>query len=87
MPFFPANIEMKSSLMKTATYLNCGVYLLVEQVALLSVDEGQDTIYECAKCGATVRGKELELGIRCPHCRYRVLRKVRPPIVKRIHAR
>jgi DNA-directed RNA polymerase subunit RPC12/RpoP len=53
----------------------------------LSVDDGQDTIYECAKCGATVRGKELELGIRCPHCRYRVLRKVRPPIVKRIYAR
>lgn len=54
---------------------------------LLSVDEGQNIIYECAKCGATVRSKELELGIRCPHCRYRVLRKVRPPIVKRIHAK
>lgn len=73
--------------MKRATSLNCWFDLLIEQVALLSVDEGQDIIYECVKCGATVRSKELELGIRCPHCRYRVLRKVRPPIVKRIHAK
>ncbi|MDH5441570.1 MAG: DNA-directed RNA polymerase subunit P [Candidatus Bathyarchaeota archaeon] len=53
----------------------------------MSVDEGQNIIYECSKCGATVSSKELELGIRCPHCRYRVLMKVRPPIVKRIQAR
>jgi len=79
--------EMKFPIMKRATSLNRSVDLLVEQVALLSVDEGQNIIYECSKCGATVSSKELELGIRCPHCRYRVLMKVRPPIVKRIQAR
>ncbi|MEM2111364.1 MAG: DNA-directed RNA polymerase subunit P [Candidatus Bathyarchaeia archaeon] len=44
-------------------------------------------LYQCIKCGAMVKSTELELGTRCPHCRYRVLRKIRPPIVKRIKAR
>ena len=44
-------------------------------------------LYQCMKCGAMVRSTDLELGIRCPFCRYRVLMKVRPPIVKRIKAR
>lgn len=49
--------------------------------------EGQVIIYECVKCGAIVKSSELELGIRCPYCRYRVLKKIRPPIVKRVFAR
>jgi len=53
----------------------------------LSEAEGQVNVYECVKCGATVKSTELELGIRCPYCRYRVLKKIRPPIVKRVFAR
>lgn len=49
--------------------------------------EEQGPVYQCVRCGELVRLSELELGIRCPRCRYRVLRKVRPPIVKRILAR
>jgi len=44
-------------------------------------------LYQCLKCGAMVKSTELELGIRCPYCRYRVLKKIRPPIVKRILAK
>jgi DNA-directed RNA polymerase subunit RPC12/RpoP len=43
--------------------------------------------YECVKCGAVVSSEELELrggGIKCTYCGYRVLKKIRPPIVKRI---
>ncbi len=43
--------------------------------------------YECVKCGAVVSSEELDLrggGIKCTYCGYRVLRKIRPPIVKRI---
>jgi len=43
--------------------------------------------YECVKCGAIVASEELELrggGIKCSYCGYRVLKKIRPPIVKRI---
>jgi len=44
-------------------------------------------VYECVKCGAKVALDELELrggGVKCTYCGYRVLRKIRPPVVKRI---
>jgi len=44
-------------------------------------------VYECVKCGAAVALKELELrggGVKCTHCGYRVLKKIRPPVVKRV---
>ena len=43
--------------------------------------------YECVKCGAKVRTEELELrggGVKCTYCGYRVLKKKRPPVVKRV---
>jgi len=45
--------------------------------------------YECLSCGSKVTLEELALTpeIKCPYCGYRVLKKVRPPIVKRIRAR
>jgi DNA-directed RNA polymerase subunit P len=45
--------------------------------------------YECLKCGAKVPIEELELRggeIKCTVCGYRVLKKIRPPIVKRVKA-
>ena len=47
-------------------------------------------VYECVKCGAKVLTDELELrggGVKCTLCGYRVLRKIRPPIVKRVTAK
>jgi DNA-directed RNA polymerase subunit RPC12/RpoP len=47
-------------------------------------------VYECVKCGAKVSLEELDLrggGVKCTYCGYRVLRKVRPPVVKRIKTR
>jgi len=43
--------------------------------------------FQCLRCGAIVKSTELEIAIRCPYCRYRVLKKVRPPIVKYVKAR
>lgn len=46
-------------------------------------------IYECIGCGGRVQYSELEryISFRCPYCGYRIFRKVRTPIVKRIKAR
>lgn len=45
-------------------------------------------MYVCIDCGKTV---EIELKsarkVQCPYCGYRILRKVRPPVPKRIPAR
>lgn len=46
--------------------------------------------YECVRCGAKVSSEELELragGIKCTFCGFRVLKKIRPPVVKRVRAR
>ncbi len=46
-------------------------------------------IYECIRCGASVPSEELELRggeTKCTVCGYRVLKKIRPPVVKRIQA-
>jgi DNA-directed RNA polymerase subunit P len=47
-------------------------------------------VYECVRCGAKVPSEELEMRggqVKCIICGYRILRKVRPPVVKRIPAK
>ena len=47
-------------------------------------------VYECVKCGAMVYTDELELrggGVKCTYCGFRVLKKIRPPVVKLVKAR
>ncbi|WP_455367375.1 hypothetical protein [[Eubacterium] cellulosolvens] len=46
-------------------------------------------IYQCLTCGAKITSEELTLTpeIKCPFCGYRILKKVRPPIVKNLKAR
>ncbi|MFC1802353.1 DNA-directed RNA polymerase subunit P [Thermoproteota archaeon] len=61
----------------------------------MSADDGIDAmntegpVYECIKCGRTVAHKDLQryISFRCPYCGYRIFRKVRAPIVKRVKAR
>ncbi len=46
--------------------------------------------YECTKCGAKVPSEELELRggeTKCIICGYRILKKVKPPVVKRVQAK
>jgi len=47
-----------------------------------------EIIYECVRCGHKVSSEELRLydDVRCTRCGYKVLRKIRPPIVKRVKA-
>lgn len=44
-------------------------------------------VYECVRCGAKVATEELELrggGVKCTICGYRILKKIRPPVIKRV---
>ncbi|MDH5438703.1 MAG: DNA-directed RNA polymerase subunit P [Candidatus Bathyarchaeota archaeon] len=53
----------------------------------MSEKKVQGLVYECVKCGAMVSSDELELrggGVKCTICGYRVLKKIRPPVVKRV---
>jgi DNA-directed RNA polymerase subunit RPC12/RpoP len=46
--------------------------------------------YECVRCGAKVTTDEIELRggeVKCTICGYRVLKKIRPPVVKRVSGR
>jgi DNA-directed RNA polymerase subunit P len=64
---------------------------------LLSIDEpkkeqkalAEGPVYECVQCGRRVSFEDLEkyISFRCPYCGYRIFRKVRAPIVKRVKAR
>ena len=54
---------------------------------IMSEKTAQGLVYECVKCGAKVTVDELELrggGVKCTFCGYRVLKKIRPPVVKRV---
>jgi len=46
-------------------------------------------VYECVSCGRRVPHDDLQryISFRCPYCGYRIFRKVRAPIVKRVKAR
>ena len=45
--------------------------------------------YECVSCGTKVTAEQLAVTpeIKCPICGYRILKKVRPPIVRHLKAR
>lgn len=52
------------------------------------VEGGERKIYMCMRCGRTFSKSEMEIlpGIRCPYCNYKIILKVRSPMVKRIPA-
>ena len=45
--------------------------------------------YECISCKAKVSAEQLAITpeIKCPMCGYRVLKKVRPPVVKHVKSK
>jgi DNA-directed RNA polymerase subunit P len=52
--------------------------------------ENTGIVYECMRCGARVPSEELDLRggeIKCIICGYRILKKVKPPVVKRVQAK
>jgi DNA-directed RNA polymerase subunit P len=46
-------------------------------------------VYECVRCGRLVAHSDLQryISFRCPYCGYRIFRKVRARIVKKVKAR
>lgn len=47
-------------------------------------------VYECVRCEAKVPSEELELRggqMKCIVCGYRILKKIKPPVVKRVPAK
>jgi DNA-directed RNA polymerase subunit P len=64
-------------------------FLLRKRNIMESASSG-GIVYECVRCGAKVPSEELEMRggeIKCIICGYRILRKVKPPVVKRIPAK
>ncbi|MGE5187514.1 MAG: hypothetical protein ACM3JE_00645 [Betaproteobacteria bacterium] len=52
--------------------------------------EKSGIVYECMRCGSRVPSEELELRggeTKCIICGYRILKKVKPPVVKRVQAK
>jgi DNA-directed RNA polymerase subunit RPC12/RpoP len=52
--------------------------------------EKSGIVYECMRCGARNPSEELDMRggeIKCMVCGYRILKKVKPPVVKRIQAK
>jgi DNA-directed RNA polymerase subunit P len=52
------------------------------------LDSMKGILYECNRCGKRFDGREIaERGnLKCPHCGYKIIKKVKPPVVKRIKA-
>jgi DNA-directed RNA polymerase subunit P len=52
--------------------------------------EKSGIVYECMRCGSRVPSEELELRggeTKCIICGYRILKKVKPPVVKRVKSK
>jgi DNA-directed RNA polymerase subunit RPC12/RpoP len=52
--------------------------------------EKSGIVYECMRCGSRVPTEELELRggeTKCIICGYRILKKVKPPVVKRVQSK
>jgi DNA-directed RNA polymerase subunit P len=65
--------------------------ILVTRVkgVIMAQEENVKLVYECVRCGAKVFTEELEHrggGMKCTVCGFRVLKKIRPPVVKRVKA-
>ena len=46
-----------------------------------------ENMYKCLNCGKEVDIKlDRARKIQCPHCGYRILRKMRPKLTKRVEA-
>lgn len=53
----------------------------------MSEEKAGGLVYECVRCHAQVTSNELEMRggrVKCTYCGYRVLKKIRPPVVKRV---
>ena len=46
-------------------------------------------IYKCVQCGSEITSEQLSimLGINCPNCGYRTLKKTRSQVVTKVKAR
>jgi len=68
--------------------LKSNKFLPLKRTAMEKITPG--IVYECVRCGAKVSTEDLELRggeIKCTVCGYRVLKKIRPPVVKRVQAK
>lgn len=61
--------------------------------AVVNLENNTDKLtsirYICVRCEKSVNADQLSMMIevKCPNCGFRVLRKTRPPIVKKLKAR
>ena len=43
--------------------------------------------YKCFNCGKEIDAKGIERRVICPYCSSRIIKKVRPAVIKKIKAR
>ena len=63
------------------------ILFFVEEAFLM---EKTGIVYECMRCGARVPSEELDLRggeTKCIICGYRILKKIKPPVVKRVQSK
>ncbi|NIP67533.1 RNA polymerase Rbp10 [Candidatus Bathyarchaeota archaeon] len=61
--------------------------MILSLVSPISEEKTSGLVYKCIRCGAKVTTDEIKLRggeVKCTICGYRVLKKIRPPIVKRV---
>ncbi|MCD6357581.1 MAG: DNA-directed RNA polymerase subunit P [Thermoproteales archaeon] len=48
----------------------------------------EERMYKCPKCGKEFSKEEMEIlpGVKCPYCGWRIVVKLRPPVVKTVKA-
>ena len=63
--------------------------MLIGLIVMAEKRETVGIIYKCVQCGSEITLEQLSimLGIKCPNCGYRTLKKTRTPIVTRVKAR
>jgi DNA-directed RNA polymerase subunit RPC12/RpoP len=64
-----------------------GTLLVFKRGSIMEKKKPIGIVYECIRCGAKVPSEDLELrggNMKCIVCGYRVLKKIRPPVVKRV---
>lgn len=49
---------------------------------------GNEKMYKCTKCGKEFSKSDMEIlpGVKCPHCGWRIVLKLRAPVIKKIKA-
>ena len=83
-------LETADAVMMTRRRIRNGYVTVMTLIVTLDGRKKMSVVYECAKCGAREVKEQWERSgpgsFKCPFCGYRVAKKIRAPVVKRVKA-